>query len=291
MNNDDLKQLEINGEESLILKDNSALNSENKLLPKHSSMNLRRYLLLIAGVIVIAFAVPFLMGFMKITAKETIVEYPKNSSVVFTDKDISQKLANKFGNFISFRRNQIKTDEIKDYLQTLNFVEHCVVSVSPSGVLRITVYQKNAVARVYNSKGEQYYIVDNKRECSAENAEQNNVPHCMIASGDIKDRPYGKIDTSKYVDCKLIHRLAMMINDDDVLRQWISGIRKEKNRWYLLPTQGEYTIKLGDEALWREELTKLHYLIEYSFKPKGWEDYESIDLSFHNQVVCSKQQR
>lgn len=239
---------------------------------------------IIAVVIVTAVAVPFFIGLTKLTGVDLVIQYPADS-VVLDKSTVEQDLVNKFGEFTSYQRNQIKTGEIKDYLESKNFIEHAVVSVSLTGELRITIFQKYAIVRVNNRKGQQFYI-DSKMNII--NSQNNETAKCMTATGDIADRPVGKIDTVKNKDCTVIYRLASMIDNDSILRYWISGIRKEGKTWYLLPSQGEYTVTLGDSSDWKNEFEKLRYLFDYSFKQNGWADYTDIDLRFHNLAVCRK---
>ncbi|MBQ7985507.1 MAG: hypothetical protein IJ250_07745 [Bacteroidales bacterium] len=243
---------------------------------------------IITAVAVIALAVPLLTGLMKISSVELEIQYP-DDSVVINRQDIMQELTKKYGDFTSYKRNQVKTSEISDFLKKYNFVEKATVSVSMTGILRITVVQRLALVRVYTSKGQQYYIDSNMNTVNSQIP--NQTADCFIASGNITDRPYGKIDTARHKDAYKIYKLALMLHQDSVLSEWIAAIVKQNKSWYLIPSQGDYTITLGDTSQWQQELEKLHYLFDYSFSKNGWADYENIDLRFHNQAVCSKRQQ
>jgi len=247
---------------------------------------------IIIAVIVVAVCVPLLTDIMKISSVDINIQYPDNStkSIIIIKEDVQKSLESKYGNFLSYQRKQIDTKDIKQYLEKQDFVEHAVVSVSLSGVLRITINQKMIETRVYNTKGDQFYIDGQQNIIKSTN--QTQIARCIITTGDINERPINRLDSTKHKDCFTAYKLSYAINQNKILREWIEGIRKINQQWILIPSQGDYIIVLNkDKSLWKEELEKLQYLIQYSFSKHGWADYEKIDLSFHNQVVCTKKEK
>ncbi len=247
---------------------------------------------IIVAVILVAVCVPLLTDLMKVSSVDINIQYPDQSpkSIIIVKEDIQKSLAHKYGNFLTYQRKLIETKEIKEYLEKQDFVDHAVVSVSLGGVLRVTINQKMIETRVYNTKGDQFYI--DSQENIIKIKDQQQVARCIITTGDISERPTNKLDSTKHKDCFTAYKLAKTINQNKILRDWIEGIRKMNQQWILIPSQGDYIIVLSkDKTLWKEELEKLQYLIQYSFSKQGWVDYEKVDLSFHNQVVCSKKEK
>ncbi|MBR1626356.1 MAG: cell division protein FtsQ/DivIB [Bacteroidales bacterium] len=237
---------------------------------------------IIVAVIVIAVAVPLLVGLSKISNIELKIQNTEGPKIL-TETEILNELSKKYGNFLTYKRNKIDTDDIKEYLEHNDFIKNAVVSVSLTGELRITIVQKTIIVRVYNKSNHNFYIDDEMDIIKTIKPVQ-----CLTAIGDIKDNPVLHIDTIKNGDSKIIYDIATLINADNLLKKWISGIMKKDKNWFLIPTQGDYVIRLGDKKEWKEELEKLHYLINYSFETQGWDDYEYIDLRFHNQIICGK---
>lgn len=240
---------------------------------------------IIITVILIAIAVPLLIGVSKISAVDLTIQYPDNTKIL-QKNSIENDLLNKCGDFTTYKRNQIDTKEIKKFLEKKNFVEHATVSVSLTGILRITVVQKSIIARVFTTNKENFYIDNNLRIIRTNDL--NESVRCLYVTGDIKEKPKNIIDSLKDKNCYEVYKLAMMISTNQTLKEWIGCIHKLKEKWILTPFQGDYTIILGKEEKWKNELEKLQYFIELYLKKQGYSNYESIDLRFYNQVVCSK---
>lgn len=224
---------------------------------------------IILGVILIAVLSVILIGYTKVRGIEIDVQYPSNL-VIIQKNDIEQTLKKQYGDLLSYKRNQIDKDDIQLTLESNNFVHSVFVSMSPSGILRITVKQKNIVARCFNNEGSSYYV----DEQGGKIFNTDYVAHCLIISGK-------GIDTNAYI-------LASKINKDKVLIDWISEIYVNKKDIKLFSSQGDFSITIGDKQDWDIELQKLHYLFAYAFQSEGWDDYVNIDLRFHNQAVCTK---
>ncbi|MGP1514672.1 MAG: cell division protein FtsQ/DivIB [Bacteroidales bacterium] len=243
---------------------------------------------IIFTVIIVTISIPLLVGLLKISSVDLSIQYP-STSVIITKQYVQEVLFDKFGNLTNYRRNHINTKVIKKYLEELDFVDYAYVSVSLSGILRIYITQKLIIARIYNHNGKQFYmdskmgIIDVQR--------QQQIAKCFIVTGHDNEIPIKKIDSLTDKDYLVIYKLAMLIHNDDILSKWISGVTKKDQKWIMLPSQGDYTITLNeDSSFWEEEINRLHYLIEYSFSKRGWDDYENIDLRFYNQVVCTKKE-
>ena len=240
---------------------------------------------IIVTVILIAIAVPLLIGLSKVSAVDLTIQYPDNTIILQKDS-IETDLLSKYGNFIAYKRNQIDSKEIKKFLENKNFVEHATVSVSLTGILRITIVQKSIIARVFTTNKENFYIDKNLSIIRTNNL--NESVRCLYVTGEIKEKPKNTIDNLKNKNCYEVYKLAMEISTNQTLKEWIGGIHKLKETWILTPLQGDYTITLGKEGKWKNELEKLQHLIELYLKKQGCSNYENIDLRFHNQVVCSK---
>lgn len=96
---------------------------------------------IILGVILIAVLSVILIGYTKVRGIEIDVQYPSNL-VIIQKNDIEQTLKKQYGDLLSYKRNQIDKDDIQLTLESNNFVHSVFVSMSPSGILRITVKQK-----------------------------------------------------------------------------------------------------------------------------------------------------
>ena len=47
-------------------------------------------------------------------------------------------------------------------------------------------------------------------------------------------------------------------------------------------------VAIGDGSRLRQKFFKLETLYREGFRQKGWNQYEIINLKYHNQVICTK---
>lgn len=227
-------------------------------------------ILIILAVVIIAVLSIIMIGYFKVSSVSVDIIYP-NNQIVIEKLDLNKQLTNHFGNFTQYSRNQIDDKAIKDFILKNKFVQKVTVNLTITGQLRITVYQRQIIARYYKGN-KSYYLSMDKQVIDA--SKQNNVAKCPIL--------IGKMDNKQLYD------IASQISNDDILRDNISSIIVKGKQVQLTPSQGSYLILLGQQTTWPEQLEKLSALIKYVFIDKGWDDYQTIDLRYHNQVVCSK---
>lgn len=227
-------------------------------------------ILIILAVVILAVLSIIMIGYFKVSSVSVDIIYP-NNQIVIEKFDLNKQLTNHFGNFTQYSRNQIDDKAIKDFILKNKFVQKVTVNLTITGQLRITVYQRQIIARYYKGNKSYYLSMD---EQVIDASKQNNVAKCPIL--------IGKMDNKQLYD------IASQISNDDILRDNISSIIVKGKQVQLTPSQGSYLILLGQQTAWPEQLEKLSALIKYVFIDKGWDDYQTIDLRYHNQVVCSK---
>ena len=166
-----------------------------------------------------------------------------------------------------------------------NFVKNAFVSVSITGVLKILITQRLAIARVFDKNNKSYYL---DSEGFVLKTEANKVADVLIASGDITDTVIKKMDTVKNKQIFDIYNLSVLINSDSILKYQIDQIVRQENSYILMPKIGNYEILLGKKDRWKDELFKLRLLYKKAFVKGGWNDYSQIDLRFNNQVICTR---
>ena len=61
-----------------------------------------------------------------------------------------------------------------------------------------------------------------------------------------------------------------------------------KDELELVPRVGGQRILFGTSENYERKFLKLYALYEQGFKKFGWNNYKTINLSYKNQVVCTK---
>ena len=161
------------------------------------------------------------------------------------------------------------------------------VYLSLNGDLNFEITQSNPIVRISNSNGEQFYLDSDKFVCELKNGKAANV---IVASGELTGRPKIKqqIDTT-FIVYNEIFEIVNQINQDEILRNQIDQIYySKKDKFQLIPKVGDYVILLGDTDSLKEKLKKLHHLYKDGFTKHGWDNYSLVNLTFDNQVVCTR---
>ncbi|MDO5656252.1 MAG: hypothetical protein Q4G27_08945 [Flavobacteriaceae bacterium] len=155
-----------------------------------------------------------------------------------------------------------------------NFISHANVYLENDGVLYAEITQEIPVLRVHNKKNE-YYISQFGKQIPLS-------PHfsarVLLAEGDIEAQEH-----------KGLVELVQRINDDNLLKNLVIGIRKEKlNSFILLIDDEDYFLELGklEELAIKLENFKVFYH-KYISKTKEI-PYKKLNLKFTNQIIAIK---
>ncbi len=180
--------------------------------------------------------------------------------------------------------NDLHSDEIEAALEENPFIEKADVYVSSDGELSLRVEQKQPMARVFDAKGNSFYI----------DMDGDIIPlspsfsaHVTTLTGHVVT----VLDPSKpkyknWVDLLgLIHTL----NDDEFMHAFVEQIDvSRENEVTLVPKVGNTVIRFGSIENTEVKIENLKAFYKKVMVAGGWEKYKSIDLSFKGQIVCQE---
>jgi cell division protein FtsQ len=84
-----------------------------------------------------------------------------------------------------------------------------------------------------------------------------------------------------------IYRLAKYLNSSEFWRAQIEQVYIGKEV-ELVPLAGSHIIVLGNFQDIDEKMNKLFVFYQQGLNKVGWNVYETINLNYKNQIVCSK---
>ena len=154
------------------------------------------------------------------------------------------------------------------------YVENAAVFLTISGTLKTIIKQRTPVARIINKK-DSYYV--DKQGVKIPLA-SNFSARVMLVSG-----------VKKEEEVKEILPLISFILEDDFLRKEVVGIEKFDDGEYQFSVRsGNYKIDFGKLSEIDVKFKKLKAFYNKTFEDKTIEEYKTINLKYHNQVVCAK---
>jgi cell division protein FtsQ len=169
----------------------------------------------------------------------------------------------------------IRTADMEAKLQENPFVKEAQVYKTPSGIVKIKLYQRTPLLRVM-SAGENYFIDSEGKIIPAALRVAAYVP---VVTGHV-DRKFAQ---SKLYD------LACFLHDNKFWAMQIQQIHVHPNHDIeLTPRIGNHQILLGKITGFEEKLEHLRLFYQQALNNVGWNRYSKINLKYKNQIVCTK---
>ena len=164
-----------------------------------------------------------------------------------------------------------------------------------NGLIKINITTKRPIARVINYKGESFYLDEHGYLMRWSN---QYTAHLPVFTGNIYesydvcyDINYSKTDINDSVLIKNnlfgIYRLAKYLDSSEFWRAQIEQVYIGKEV-ELVPLAGSHIIVLGNFQDIDEKMNKLFVFYQQGLNKVGWNVYETINLNYKNQIVCSK---
>lgn len=165
------------------------------------------------------------------------------------------------------------------------------VYVDLNDTLHINAREYEPVLRVYNTGGRSVYVT---REGVIIPSSPRYTPHLIIASGNYRFATplrNGNTTDSLYLDSGLAEALAIAnaINKDRFLQEHIGQIyRNNNNEYEVIVNNLPIQVILGDTCMVDNKLYRLKVLLEKYQGTSELEAYQSMNLKYNNQIVCTK---
>lgn len=171
--------------------------------------------------------------------------------------------------------SEVNTDRIETELLKNEMVSTVEAYKTPSGIIKLEVYQKMPILRVISVRGN--YYVDN--EGSTMPVSRRYAAHVPVVSG--------------YVEKELamtdLYKFALFLQKNEFWNNQIEQIFVHPDREVeLIPRVGNHRIMLGTFDRFEEKLDNLQLFYEQAIPKVGWEKYSMINLKYKNQIVCTK---
>jgi len=201
------------------------------------------------------------------------VKFVNGDNLFITYEMVNKLLIQNYGLLKSQPKETIILSSLESVLQSNEMIEDADVFLTVDGKLCASLKQKTPIARV-NDEGVAYYLDSKGAKMPLSSNYSARVP--------IVDGVNGK-DHSK------IYMLAKLIYNDEFLHQQIIGIDQNENEEFVLKTRvGGQKIELGGLNKLDLKFKKLKAFYQKKLKDKTLANYQTIDLRFNDQVVCTK---
>lgn len=230
--------------------------------------------------------------------KEIVINVDDSLGNSFVQKeDIEQLIRDRFGMLTGKQILSINISLLEKIIDSNPFVLKAQVFSTVDGKLVVEVKQRIPVVRVINAFHESFYI-DESGVLMPLN--EKFAAHVPVANGNIFNRETEQRIrnlTEREISAPgfsptLLEKIFMVssyVRHHDFWNAQIEQVYVNADgELELIPRVGNQTILFGDEKEMEEKFDKLYTFYTAGLSKTGWNQYKTINLTFKDQVVCSK---
>lgn len=202
------------------------------------------------------------------------VEFEEGANDFLTQEMVNKLLIQNNKEVKNQAKSVIDLQGLEQRVLSNPYIESANVFFTIDGVLKTIVKQRTPVARI-NTSNSSYYVDKQGVEVPLSD---NYSARVILVTGKINKQ-----------DLKEITAFVNVILTDDFLKKEIIGIEKTQNNEFVLSVRsGQHKIEFGSLRNQRVKFQKLKAFYNKAQIDKTIEQYKSISLKYHNQVVCAK---
>jgi len=231
-----------------------------------------------AIIIVVVFLYGFAAHRNSLREEQGVKVFFENGENLFVSYEtVNKLLIQKLESNYNQSKENINLNNLEQFLRSNEMIENAEIFLTLSGELGAIITQRTPVLRVANETETYYYDKLGVKMPLSDNYSAR-VP---ITTDTISGQ--GELD---------IIILSNIIRNDDFLRKQIIGVDQVKespnNQFELQTRIGDQRIIFGDLSRMEEKIAKLKVFYQKMMLDSTINDYKSINLKFHNQIVCEK---
>ena len=179
--------------------------------------------------------------------------------------------------------NELPLKTIEARIKANKFVEEVEVFKDLRGNLVVKAGQSQPLARVIQESGPDAYIDKSGKILPVS---ERFTARVILVGGEYTPKLV-KRDLYATEEGMEIFQLLLFITEDEFWRAQISEIYIDKNREITMyPQVSKQVIEFGTAEDIETKFKKLKIFYKEILPQKGWNNYEKVNLKYHNQIVC-----
>lgn len=162
--------------------------------------------------------------------------------------------------------------ELEKKINALPAVDSANVYLNLNGKLHLDIKQRVPVFRL-NNEGKDFYVDEKGNEFPISKTYSHP---CMLVTGNIKKDEYEKV-------AELVNK----IDKDDFSKKYFIGISKHKDSYYLLTSEGNYKVEIGDLDHIDFKVKGFKTFVEKYLIYQDSQKYSMVSVKYDNQIVTT----
>ncbi len=240
------------------------------------------------------------MNFIDSTQDEKVVGLPTVKIDLYEDMlflskdDILERLKDKGLVSETKKYSEIDLREIESFLGEMPEIKSVEVFAYLGGDWMIDISLRQPVARIFNIDGSSCYL---DKAGTLMPLSTNYTAHILSVTGNINEIDYSKnvdeiinndsLKTIEILD-DLYEICSYVCSDEFLSAQFTQVHINTYNEFELIPRVGNHRVLFGDASNIAGKFKKLELFYTEGLSRAGWENYDTINVMYKSQVVCSK---
>ena len=206
--------------------------------------------------------------------KEVVVEFEAGDNNFLTHSMVNKLLIQNDTTVKNQAKSMLDLYGLENKVLKNPYVKNASVFLTIDGTLKSVVKQRTPVARIIN-KNDSYYV---DKQGVKIPLSDNFSARVMLISGVKNDEEIGELLP-----------LISYVLEDNFLSKEVVGVQKlEEDEYQFSVRSGNYKINFGNLSKMDTKFKKLKAFYNKTFEDKTIQNYKTINVKYHNQVVCTK---
>ncbi|KGL58547.1 cell division protein FtsQ [Polaribacter sp. Hel1_85] len=211
---------------------------------------------------------------LKKNVDEVVVEFEAGDNNFLTHSMVDKLLIQNDESVKNQAKSVINLYSLEKTVSKNPYVENASVFLTITGTLKSIIKQRTPVARIVN-ENDSYYV---DKQGVKIPLSSNYSARVLLVSG---------VEGGEEIN--EILPLISFILEDNFLQKEVVGIQKFADEEYQFSVRsGNYKIDFGKLTKMEVKFKKLKAFYNKTFEDKTIQNYKTINVKYHNQVVCTK---
>ena len=240
------------------------------------------------------------MRFVKNSKEKQTMHRPKINIDVYEDQvfltkdDIYYRLKNRGLIKDSISYKHLNISEIESFLSSMSEIKSVDVYTKTGNAWEINIKLRQAIARIFNLDGSSCYL---DKDGTLMPLSSNYSAHVLTVNGYINENDFSKTASQVINNDSLktnqilsdLYAISSYVCLDKFLNAQITHIYVNANQEFeLIPRVGNQRIMFGKAEHIAGKFEKLKTFYQEGMPYAGWDKYDTINVMYKNQVVCTK---
>lgn len=241
-----------------------------------------------------------LMSLIDSAQEENVVGLPSidielhEGMIFLSEEDVMERLSDKGMVAVDKKYSEVDLGAIEAFLSEMPEVKEVQVFSYIGGEWTIDMKLRSPVARIFNIDGSSCYL---DQDGTLMPLSDNYTAHVLAVTGNINETDYSKdvniimnndsLKTIEILDD--LYQISSYVCSDEFLSAQFTQVHiNTYNEFELIPRVGNQRILFGEAADIAGKFKKLELFYTEGISRAGWEQYDTINVMYKSQVVCSK---